>query len=95
MKIVNTPKQRAFFRHTSLNFLAIRQDACENLPCLAKNSLLLGISPIFKQALVSEMEEWEKAAKRREIEAYFFRRSGSLGGLAVRVLNSPAFFEAK
>ena len=41
------------------------------------------------------MEEWEKAAKRREIEAYFFRRSGSLGGLAVRVLNSPAFFEAK
>ena len=25
MKIVNTPKQRAFFRHTALNFLAIRQ----------------------------------------------------------------------
>ena len=52
LKIVNTPKQRAFFCHTSLNFLAIRQDACENLPCLAKNSSLLGISPIIKQALI-------------------------------------------
>ena len=26
-------------------------DACKNLPCLAKNSVLLGISPIIKQAL--------------------------------------------
>ncbi len=51
MKIVNTPKQWAFFRHTALNFLAIRQDAYEDLPCLAKNSLRLGISPIIKQAL--------------------------------------------
>ena len=42
MKIVNTPKQRAFFRHTALNFLAIRQDACENLPCLAKKFLAVG-----------------------------------------------------
>ena len=25
MKIVNTPKQRVFFRHTALNFLSIRQ----------------------------------------------------------------------
>ena len=51
MKIVNTPKQRAFFCHTPLNFLVIRQDACKNLPCLENNSLLLGISPIIKQAL--------------------------------------------
>jgi len=42
LKIVNTPKQRAFFRHTSLNFLAIRQDACENLPCFAKKFLAVG-----------------------------------------------------
>ena len=42
MKIVNTPKQRAFFCHTALNFLAIRQDACENLPCLAKKFLAIG-----------------------------------------------------
>ena len=42
MKIVNTPKQRVFFRHTALNFLAIRQDACENLPCLAKKFLAVG-----------------------------------------------------
>ena len=42
LKIVNTPKQQAFFRHASLNFLAIRQDACENLPCLAKKFLAVG-----------------------------------------------------
>ena len=42
MKIVNTPKQRVFFRHTALHFLAIRQYACENLPCLAKKSLAVG-----------------------------------------------------
>ena len=42
LKIVNTPKQRVFFRHTALNFLAIRQDACENLPCLAKKFLAVG-----------------------------------------------------
>jgi len=42
LKIVNTPKQRVFFRHTALHFLAIRQYACENLPCLAKKSLAVG-----------------------------------------------------
>ena len=42
LKIVNTPKQQAFFRHTALNFLAIRQDACKNLPCLAKKFLAVG-----------------------------------------------------
>ena len=47
------------------------------------------------KTFVSEMEDREKESKRREIEAYFFRRSGALGGLAARVLNSPAFFEAK
>lgn len=47
------------------------------------------------KTFVSEMEDREKESKRREIEAYFFRRSGVLGGLAARVLNSPAFFEAK
>ena len=77
MKIVNTPKQRVFFRHTALNFLAIRQilQRAHRAPvqnhragpldgviarygCLRKfalsgkkNSLLLGISPIIKQAL--------------------------------------------
>lgn len=47
------------------------------------------------KSFVSEMEDREKAAKRREIEAYFFRHSGALGTLAGQVLNSPAFFEAK
>ena len=47
------------------------------------------------KTFVSEMEDREKESKRREIEAYFFRRSGALGGLAAQVLNSPAFFEAK
>ena len=42
MKIVNTPKQWVFFRHTALNFLAIRQDAYEDLPCLAKKFLAVG-----------------------------------------------------
>lgn len=47
------------------------------------------------KTFVSEMEEREKAAKRREIEAYFFRRSGALGDLAAQVLNSPAFFDLR
>jgi hypothetical protein len=42
LKIVNTPKQQAFFRHTALNFLVIRQYVCENLPCLAKKFLAVG-----------------------------------------------------
>lgn len=47
------------------------------------------------KTFVSGMEEQDKAAKRREIEAYFFRQSASLGALAGQVLESPAFFEAK
>lgn len=47
------------------------------------------------KAFVSGMEDREKEAKRQEIEAYFFRRSGSLGALAGQVLNSPAFLEPK
>ena len=42
LKADKTSKQRAFFCHTSLNFLAIRQDACENLHCLAKKFLAVG-----------------------------------------------------
>lgn len=45
------------------------------------------------KAFVSGMEEQEKEAKRREIEAYFFRQSASLGALVGQVLSSPAFFE--
>ena len=45
LKNAKTPKQLAFFCHTSLNFLAIRQDACENLPCLAKKFLAVGHIP--------------------------------------------------
>ena len=41
----------------------------------------------------SLVEEQEKEAKRREIEAYFFRQSASLGALVGQVLSSPAFFE--
>lgn len=47
------------------------------------------------KTFVSGMEEQEKAAKRREIEAYFYRKSAPLGALAGQVLESPAFFEAK
>lgn len=47
------------------------------------------------KAFVSGMEDREKAAKRREIEAYFFRQSAPLGALAGQVLSSPAFFEDK
>lgn len=47
------------------------------------------------KTFVSGMETREKEAKRREIEAYFFRQSAPLGALAGQVLNSPAFFEAK
>ena len=43
------------------------------------------------KAFVSGMEDREKAAKRREIEAYFFRQSAPLGALAGQVLSSPAF----
>ena len=37
------------------------------------------------KTFVFEMKERDKAAKRRENEAYFFRRNGALGGLAVPV----------
>ena len=47
------------------------------------------------KSFVSRMEDQEKEAKRREIEAYFFQRSEPLGALAGQVLNSPAFFETK
>lgn len=47
------------------------------------------------KSFVSGMEAQEKEAKRREIEDYFYRKSGPLGVLAGQVLNSPAFFESK
>ena len=47
------------------------------------------------KSFVSRMEDQEKEAKRREIEAYFLRKSSPLGALARQVLNSPAFFDAK
>ena len=77
LKIVNTPKQRAFFCHTSLNFLVIRQDACENLPCLAKNSSLLGISPIIKQAL----EQFPEIMRKRKREQGAQGKAEDAGGL--------------
>ncbi len=35
----NMPKQRIFFRHTALIFLAIPKYSCVKSPCLAKKSL--------------------------------------------------------
>ena len=47
------------------------------------------------KGFIASMEEREKAARRQEIEAYFRRKSGTLGDLAEQVLTSPAFLEDK
>ena len=47
------------------------------------------------KGFIVSMEEREKAARRQELEAYFRRKSGSLGDLAEQVLSSPAFLEDK
>ncbi len=44
---------------------------------------------------VGDMEAQEKDAKREKIEAYYLRRSASLGAMARRVWESPAFFDPR
>lgn len=47
------------------------------------------------KAFLAMIEEREKAAKRLEIEGYFWKQSRVLGSMAGPVLSSPAFFDEK